>query len=99
MREDLSENLPPIILEMLGEVKRSSRSKLGTLGWCCLYRYYVVEVGCDGWSRLSHGWCRLMGTINIQQGDTLYFERDVEDNLKFHVSVDKHEGAIKIEEE
>lgn len=49
--------------------------------------------------QLVQDWCQVVDEMNICQSDTLLFELDVEDKFVFHISVERIDKSIKVENE
>lgn len=87
-------------MDMIGRESCKLMVEIGYTGTTfeCWYEYREISGSKDPIATLLGGRWRVVDSMNIQEGDTVYFEDDHRDPLKFHASVDKSDKAIIVEE-
>ncbi|KAH6780169.1 hypothetical protein C2S52_011406 [Perilla frutescens var. hirtella] len=92
-------NLPAVALDIIGRSSRRITIEAEHSGWefDCQYEYRNILPTNHPVCRITEGWSEVVDFFRIGQGDTLTFQRDMGDPLKFHLEVKKHPDAIKVE--
>lgn len=87
-------------MEIIGRRSCKLIVEIGYTGatYDCKYDYREISGKKNPIASIHGGWWRVVDNMNIQQGDTVFFEGDSCDPFKFHASLDKNDKAIKVEE-